>query len=475
MFSCSDFPGHAHSVIAIFGSMHMRLTLFLLLLAAALPAQRMEWLAHTDCGNLVNVRKMSADAQGNVYVGGEYEGELAVGSSLNDTVISKYGAAWRKSFLVRYNSNGVPTFVSQFKPTGGNSNLSYVQAVKALPSGECLVFVYCQGSLDFVDPHGVHIKPEQNVSDNLYCVNSDGSLKWSRTVNVGNVSFLETADDGTIYLVGSWGRHYSSAEDACILTFTSAGTPTDTVRFNGPGINAFKVWGNYLLLGITGGINKWKELPLFDVEVGHFGVFRMDRRTWRTEKLFVLQSPMREGLERSSVSSFRITFNTGSGNLWTDLVIPTDYGATVFMDKRYLRIEGNTHIVRLNEKGEQLLDRSFDCAQYNTQLIALDDGSSALMTTNWGTSFKYGNDSLKLPDHAMFINELIVMKLDRNLDREWWFTAGGTASNYHTSQLLYSGNGRFFLASDLLSTGTIMSVKQEVLWSSAMYVMKFNE
>jgi hypothetical protein len=460
--------------------MHLRFTFLLLFAAASLSAQRLEWLSPTDCGQLINVRKMSADAQGNVYVGGEYDGELAVGADRNDTVISKYGGSWQKSFLVRYNSAGTPTFVSQFKSTGGNSNLTYVQAVKALPAGECLVFISCRGPFDFVDPYGVHAKAGENGRGaNLFCINSNGTLKWSRAVNIDNVTLLETANDGSIYITGTWNANYAAS--ACLLSFTASGTPTDTLLLSGPGISALQVSGEYLLIGVSSSNSNYtwrasKTVSPLEIGKDHFAVFRMHRITGKTEKLFEQELPMREGYQGGkSPSSLRMTFNTSSGELWTDCIVGTEYGATEFLGERYVRTEGNMHIVRLNEKGERLLDRAFDCMHYNTQLVTLDNGCSALMVAAYGTSFRYGSDSLQLPDHAMFINELVVLKLDRNLNKLWWFTAGATASNYHTSQLIYNGNGQFFMASDLMAAGTVLGRKLSTPWSSAMYVMRFRE
>lgn len=446
---------------------------------SALAAQRLKWSAQTDCGYLVNVRRMSADANGNVYVAGEYRGEMAVHSARRDTTITKYTSEhWHKSFVTRYNSVGKPEFTVQFKSTGGNSDLTYINAIKALPSGDCLIAVDCKGSFDFIDAYGKHLKPGSNGrGGNLYCISAEGNIKWSAAVNASDISMIEAADDGKIYLYGKWGRFYS--QDNCLLSFYGNGTPADTLRLNGNKIETMTMQGNRLWIWAAypsyGAWTDRKQPPFFNLPQEHIGLFLLDLNTMKPEKKFHKASPIRKGWQKDGPAYYKAVINCTSDQLYCDMMLPTENSETTFADRNYKKDGGTMHIIRMNDKGEILYDKGFAGGYYNYSLIPAENGNIIMTAAAGGSAFRFENDSLVLPDHAMFINELVVMKLDSKLNRVWWFAAGGTASNYHYSQLCMGSNGSCFLSSDLLSSSMILNRRHDLIWGSGLYVMEFTD
>lgn len=453
--------------------MRFYLTYILIAISISAGAQKADWLSKTDCGALINMNKVSADPMGNVFVGGTYNGETVFRSDKNDTLITKYAYS-KKAFVTRYNAAGKPTMVVQFR----GCDYMQIGALKALPSGECLVVVDCNGAVEFVDPFGNHTKAGNNGRDNIYCITANGTIKWSTSINVANINILETADDGTIYIHGTWNRY--SQSDNCLLSLFPDGTPKDTIRFSGGSINCMAINGGDLLAGVVyptanTGWHDPKAQKYFDVQPMHFAFYRIDRTSMQMMKYYEIQVPMRVGYEANYTTRFQCSINTSSGVTYTDIMLPTEHGTTLFLDKKYTRDGGSMHIMRLNTKGEIVADKGFNCQYYNFSMLPLENGNLALTVAVWGTAFHYGNDSLALPGHTMFIDELVVMKLDQQLKRIWWFTAGGTASNYHASLLCRDATGRLYITSDLMESGTILGRHEKLIWSSAMYVMRFGE
>ncbi len=452
----------------------MRFHLLFILIVCSIPAnaQKADWLSKTDCGALINMNKISADPMGNVFAGGTYNGETVFRSDKNDTLITKY-AYTKKAFVTRYNAAGKPTMVVQFR----GCDYMRIGALKAMPGGECLVVVDCNGAIEFVDPFGNHSKTGNNGRDNIYCITATGTIKWSTSVNVTNINFLEAGDDGTIYIHGTWNRY--SANDGCLVTLFADGTPKDTIRFNGGAINCMTLNGNDLIVGVVNPkYNPWsdaKAQKYFDLQPEHFGLFKINLTTMQSSKYYTIHLPMRGGYESNYASGFQCSINTSSGATYADIMLPTENGTTTFLNKKYARDGGTMHILRLNTKGEIIADKGFSCQYYNYSMLPMENGTLVLTMAVYGTAFHYENDSLALPGHTMFIDELVIMKLDQQLNRIWWFTAGGTASNYHATILCRDATGRMYIASDLMESGTILGRNEELIWSSAMYVMAFRE
>ncbi|MCK6641567.1 MAG: hypothetical protein L6Q81_15920 [Bacteroidia bacterium] len=446
------------------------------LLSYALHGQKIVWNSFVDYGTRINAKQTSSDGNGNLYVAGEYEGELLFGSERKDTAITKYCSSnWHKSYVVRYNSWGKPTMVVQFKSTGSNSDLTYITAIKALPTGECLIAVDARSHFDFIGPTGIHAKStKMNQGDNLFCINADGTLKWSASFNVGNINILESAPDGTIYLHGSFGRYY--AMDNCLMTLSANGSPLDTVRLNGGRIQSMRVTEKEIFVcALQPSTGPWydrKAPHYFDLQNDNFGLFRINRITMKAEKLFEISSPMRQGYERPSPQYFRGEFNSIDGNLFYDVIIPTEYGATTFLDKRYTKEEGAVHLIRLNTKGEGVLDRGIMSGSSDVSLFSLGNGNVAISCTAYGRAFHFGSDSLVLNEYGPYVYETVVMKLDRNFNKVWWFCAGGASSYNRHTQVAAGAGGRLFITSVLMSESEVLGRKQNFRWRGGMYVME---
>lgn len=451
----------------------MRATCFFLLLlcAARLTAQSCDWMSLTDCGGNVNVRQMSVDPKGNVYIAGEYTGELLFHSALTtDTTITKYtDPYWHKTYVARYTAAGRLTMVVQFKTTGSNTTTTYVNCLNTLPNGDVVVFV--EGGGVFVDAHGTRIETGRNgYGNNLYCIDSTGRLRWSIFAPVKRCTFIQPSAGGSILVYGQSQNEYTG--EKCLLKLSATGTVLQTVNTGGPSLVAFSLQGEKLyVVAANGGygnmINRDGKNTAFDMPKDNFGLFELDTHSLTPQRLFTRDIPVKEGWNGKGLSDYRMTINNSAAGLFVDMFLFVDY-TTTFLGKDYSRTPYNAHLLRLDSKGNLFASISMSASYSNYLFIPGEDGMVYLSISTYGKYFRYASDSLAVPERSMFVENQVLMKMDVKLNVVWIQQAGTTGSAYHTTRLALGPSGTLYMATDIASPCALCAREVEIPWATEM-------
>lgn len=160
------------------------------------PAGITQW-SHSY-GDAADQRGLSAavDASGNVYLAGDFAGQINFSGAVTDTLTSAGGT---DIFLARFDASGVNQWAEGF----GNGQLQAGYGVATDPSGNvCLTGVF-QGTVDF-GGGGVAAGGPVDVFVAKY--DPAGTNMWTRQFNtfVGAGNAITTSADGGVYVAGTF-------------------------------------------------------------------------------------------------------------------------------------------------------------------------------------------------------------------------------------------------------------------------------
>ncbi|HEU4718397.1 MAG TPA: hypothetical protein VFU15_11210 [Bacteroidia bacterium] len=458
--------------------MRTPLTVIFMLLSLLLSAQRCDWMAFTDCGAQMSTTQVCADDRGNVFTGGQYQGEALFHSTAPvDSAIDKYTSTnWRKTFIARYDRRGKLCMVVQFRGDGSNSNSTYLEGMRALPNGNCLAFVMATGRVDFIDPKGNHIETGNNGrGSNLFCIDTLGRLVWSVRAPIEHCRFMETVSGRTIFLFGNSQNTWSN--DNLLLKYSAAGVPLDTMYTGGPDLMGMCLKGDrlYAIASNSGFSSRaYSKSRLFEMPGGSMGLYSIDTANLVPSQLFTCPVPMVQDYPKDRQVMFRASVNYTSDVLYADILV-TDGGTVKFLGKTYPQSNGNALIIRLDGKGEIVASTTFREHDYGCRITPAPGGAVYILLTAWGNAFHMGSDSLVLPARGEYVYELVMMKLDAHFNRVWWCTAGGTDGIYESYIMATGKHDELLVFAELSAPCNVFGRQATIQWSRTSYVAKLEE
>jgi hypothetical protein len=179
---------------------------FLPLPAQALPPQ-VEWIRQLGSSKLDNSYGVATDSNGNVYISGDTQGNLAgTNKGAND--------AW----VAKYNSSGK----LQWKQQLGTSKIDYSYGVATDSSGN----VYISGSTN-----GALVGTNKGSDDAFVAkYNSSGQLQWKQQLGTSKLDYswdVATDSSGNVYISGLTGGALAGTNkgntDAWVAKYNSSG------------------------------------------------------------------------------------------------------------------------------------------------------------------------------------------------------------------------------------------------------------
>lgn len=186
---------------------------------------------------------VALDAAGNVYITGQFAGQMAVGGFQLSTITSASGA-----YLVKYDPQGVAQWARQStERTVGESAIGHDVEVDAAGNIYTTGFITWGGSS--FGNIALHPAPGDTYAHYVTKYDATGTVQWAQTdgstLSTGaNFSFLAVAPGGQVYMACSirgaaafGGLNYSSRgnTDAFVVKYDPQGTRQWVQQLGGPG------------------------------------------------------------------------------------------------------------------------------------------------------------------------------------------------------------------------------------------------
>ena len=210
--------------------------------AAAENAYELDWVRQLGTSNSDESFGVAADGQGNVFIGGYTEGDLAgANQGLRDAFVSKYDMA------------GTPIWTRQL----GSSASDYCRDVSVDNSGNVFIGGYTSGSLE-----GQPFSGGGDAFVSKY--GASGNHLWTRQQGPAYGRGVATDSDGNVFITGETsgsldGQPYAGGEDVFVTKYSASGNRlwtrlvgTTTVEYSEGGV-ATDAAGNVYIGAMTQG------------------------------------------------------------------------------------------------------------------------------------------------------------------------------------------------------------------------------
>jgi len=157
------------------------------------------WAKKAGAANVQSADGVATDAQGNVFVGGSFQGTIDLGAGeltstgLTDAYVAKLSSAGTIAWSKRYGSSG---------------HHQYAQHVAADPQGNVLVTGHFRGTIDF---GGGALSDISNFFEDIFIAKLDGAGNhvWSKRygdINNEESQSIATDAQGNIYVAGGFQK-----------------------------------------------------------------------------------------------------------------------------------------------------------------------------------------------------------------------------------------------------------------------------
>jgi hypothetical protein len=160
----------------------------------------------TSAGS-AQTHSVATDAQGNVYVAGEYTGTVVFdGTGGSDSRTA--GGGDDGSFLTKYNANGTYAFTKTFDSSAGSAYAGST-GVATDPQGNVYVTGFFAGTVVFDGTGGSDSQTAVNEDTFLTKYNANGSYAYTKTFDASAANFVDsnsvaTDPQGNVYIAGSF-------------------------------------------------------------------------------------------------------------------------------------------------------------------------------------------------------------------------------------------------------------------------------
>lgn len=166
----------------------------------------------------------SADASGNVYIGGIFENQAAYGPFT--LTVQGNASAW-DGFAAKFNSSGAVVWAKRFGEPSGGSSTDYVQFVAPGPDGSCWLGGGYDGPMS---TEGLTLPQQSNISAFVGRVSSSGTLAWLMPITATSAfGGITRATGGTVMAADNslvFGGSYRGETSFGSSTLPLIGSPT---------------------------------------------------------------------------------------------------------------------------------------------------------------------------------------------------------------------------------------------------------
>ena len=436
--------------------------LLFLLTGSGTFAQHTEWMAFQKSGELIQVRGLGVDRNENVYSVGRFNGELRVGSSeaFLDT-FATYGP-WQQHVFTKHDPNGRLLFVSLIETRGGNSNMAFFRKMHVTSEGRMIVHVICKYHFYYVNSRLEETKLSSGYNHtSILIIDNNGVLLEHVSVPIKDCTQITEDENGNIFILAR--TNYRNSDLSQQLFRIDYGlTSAVEVPFPKGNINAIHCFDGKLWIATLDQYQKRGYYHSYNIGLFH-------------SKLSDLQEFAEISKTEIGFSHFcKLQFVTEAKRLRLCLLSKASNEFTYNSTK--LNVDKQeTGLLVLNSKLELEDYTAFKGLKNDLSVIGLRNGSFILQFSVLDSVTIGGKTVQVYPRHRDFVYELVHVKLDPNLKFQWVVNGGGTATNYHVSEMvLNERETQLYVGADLIDYGDLDCGYTEVDWSSSYYIRKVN-
>lgn len=443
-------------------SHYFLITLLFLLITPRAFSQLPEWFVLNNSGYLVNVRGADADEKGNLYVTGEYRGEMLFKSadSLGKTYHDYVSESLQKPFLAKYDDEGRLVFVSNLINRSGNS--IYAVSVNTLSTGEIAWVTRASGQYSIIDTKGDEYSLRVRDQSVLILFSPDGAVISQTALPLDYCRNVLELDDNRLLLFGMGQRERNN--ELYVLDRITGKTGriySEMKTIYKVSLHEGRLWMLDLKQELSRMAPSKATIKLLSAETNDlskipFTHFEKHQEGFRSAGADLVKSG------DSLKVVLRASLNTNGKLRFDDKEYSTDSVGMIFF---LFDIAGR-------EDGSIIMDTRQN-GYYNTSVAGSSDGGYYIATPAMDYVKIQDQDTIHVAEHPQFINEWVLIHLNKNFQFEWLLPAGGTASNYHQSEIVPYKKS-VYLISDLLDYGTFGGVYRELEWRAGFYIWQVN-
>jgi hypothetical protein len=420
-------------------------------------SQTTDWSVLNNSGLLIHAISADSDNEGNLYITGDYKGEVLFSSSKDSgatyhNYISENG---QQPFLIKYDSLG--NLSRDFKFQSSSSNNIYTVTVKVLSTGKIAWVIRVDGRYSIIDKNGKEFPFQGRGQSIMVLLSPSGDVLSQTALPFDYCREITELKDGRLLL---FGKEKNSRKQEVhlldLLTFQSEQLFPDMTDIFSVSVSDTKVY----LLTVKFTRQQYgedaAEIRLYSASI--------DALEEKPELLFA-KNQSGGGFARPSLIS---------KNDHVDVILSFTIrkGGTFSFDSMSLTPkEDYLMLLKLDSKGvikAELSMKTTVNGYYNTSLVDDTHGGYYLSTPVLDEiKLMDADSSILVPKHSSFINELVLFKLDEDLNFQWNYNLGGTASNSHQSFIIPDKKG-FYFVTDLLDFVTLDGVYHELDWRAGL-------
>ncbi len=422
--------------------------------------QEKNWMIMVDCGYYANARCMDLDPQGNVYLGGRFQGEVEFHSA-TDTgkVYNDFTSQhWMKSFVVKYSAEGDLQYVLTLKTAGSNQGGCEPFALKCLKNGDFAIQLYASQSFMLKTPF-----KEQRINANggtILRFKSNGEFLWSCQLRDIEYRPIIEDDEGNLYTIGKKSYRKSNM----LIKVNEEGVLEKEIDLADERIGFMKRVGNDI----------WFT-TMKTIKQGEYTHAHTTDKTFYTYNLSTeaLSEKFTMHLSYSTEASFDVALVQNELQIMAWL---SSRQKSITYREEEFNMETQQLLLRLDENGAiKRTAYTPNLFHYNRTLLLDDEGFLYAYAPGSDTLKWHDQTAINPREHSnQFTQEMYLVKLDHEFKPKWIVNGGGTASNYHYSKIVKQKD-QITVASDLLDYGTIMGEFTGLKWRSGLYILQIKD
>lgn len=395
------------------------------------------------------------DADGSVYVAGQYTGELSV-ESANDTtqpLVAYCSEHWKKTFVTKYSAEGQVEYMIQIKSAGSNSYFASPRKFKCLNNGDWAILVYANYPFKVWTPFGEH-KIKNGHELRLLRFSAKGELLWDKALRGDKSGFMLEDEQSNLY-VASNARLVEGASP--VFKYNEQGGAIDTIFLGRYSASR----GFYVDSKIWYTTYKYlKKKNTYD-HTSEITFHKIDLRSNTVTQQFVLP------IDKSSHYQFDIS--KFRDKIEINLFMEVNYNGYEYMNKVYQNDKQNV-LLKLDENGKVKRHKYFDIPARSVSTFASDNDGSIFLTCSKDTLNLKGMPQVVSPKHTRNMQEVYLIKLNNSFQVEWHL---GCGSGRPLRYIMFHQDYTYFI-SNLGDFGTFAGEYKELKWNSGYYLMKLH-
>ena len=455
------------------------LCFYSVLVCISANAQKYIWAALTDCGGNINATAMAVCDNQDAFVVGKFTGETFFYSAQKqDTMIKKIGVDGndKSNFLACYDKNGKVKFV--YKISGGQ----YLEVFKMLSYTDNSVLIFCNSECT-ININGEKAKTIDGLEavGNVFRINSNGEIILSKKTK--NAYVLQACVDlsGTVFCFYDQSKEYGKPNT--IYKYDSNFNETGTVEFESATLKTINCIDGKVYAVIQNTFNsdvmysepKNPYKGKLGILQNHFALCELD---FLSKKISVLKSWKVPHIinydEKEVFLRNQIIVSQSKEKLYVSLFIYSDYLGFNFLDKRINNKYSSARVFQLGVDGSEKISEEFKGGYYNRNLSAGKNGELFIVFPI-ADSLKTEKGLVLSEKYSQYTNELVYLKLNKDLKTEWILKGGGTASVYSQSVITQAPNGSIYTINNLYEYAKLGSITLLPKWHSACYLSCIQE